>query len=721
MSTDGHVASLEEVRSTPSDSPQRAKSSKKLDGIILKRADDLRAMLSAYAHHYYVLDKPLVSDAVYDQYFRELQALEDEYPELKYPDSPTQRVMGGVADGFESVRHTVPMLSLYTETDHTPAGAEAFHRRVCKALELRHAEEDQLDYVAEVKFDGLAMNLRYEYGRLVRAVTRGDGETGEDVTQNVMTIDDVPKFLKGVLGRKIPVLEVRGEVFMRKDDFEQLNQHLESIGEKKLVNPRNAAAGTVRQHDPKVAAQRRLSFCAYGVGEVMGWELPAYYTEMMMALTNLGIPVDELSRISLKPSMLVQAYNIVNERRQDLPYEIDGVVYKLNSFELQKKLGFVSREPRWACAHKFPAEEAVTKLINIDVQVGRTGALTPVGILVPIFVGGVTVTYASLHNESEIRRKDIRVGDEVIVRRAGDVVPEIVGPVLFKRDPTAATSLNWDLYTYIGGCCPSCKGPIAREPDGLIWRCTNGLACPAQRVQGIIHFASRRMMDIRGLGDKLIEALVEKDMVKRPSDLYRLTIMDMLLHFKDVVGDAVMPAKILKAIDESKDTTLARFIYALGIRHVGETTAKDLANHFGSFDKIANATIPQLFEVRDVGEVVAQSIYDWFQREDNIEEVAALRAAGVSWNESLGQANTDHRPLLGCTVVLTGGLATMTRELAMEKIEKLGGRVSKSVSAKTAFVLLGNEGSSDKIEKAKKFNVPIVDEAWLIKLTEESQ
>lgn len=721
MSTDGHIASLEQIKNTPSDPPQRAKSSKKLDGIILKRADELRQMLEMYAHQYYVLDQPSVSDAVYDQYFRELQALEEEYPELKYPDSPTQRVMGAVADGFVSVQHKVPMLSLYTETDHTPEGAHAFHMRVCKQLGVKHAAEaDDIDYVAEVKFDGLAINLRYEFGRLVQAVTRGDGETGEDVTQNVLTVKEIPHYLKGLLGRKIPVLEVRGEIFIRKEDFELTNQYLESIGEKKLVNPRNAAAGTVRQHDPKVAAMRPLSFYAYGVGEVDGWILPPTYTEMMLELSNLGLPVDDLSRISLKPAMLVQAYNIVKEKRPDLPYEIDGVVYKVNNFELQKKLGFVSREPRWACAHKFPAEEAVTKLLDIEVQVGRTGALTPVGKLDPVFVGGVTVTYASLHNESEIRRKDVRIGDDVIVRRAGDVVPEIVGPVVFNRKGPDGTYLLIDLYTYVGGKCPSCGGPIAKEPDGLIWRCTNGLSCPAQRVQGIIHFVSRRMMDIRGLGEKIIEEMVTKGLVERPSDLYKLGLQHMLM-CTDTIGDGIMPVKLLKAIDESKDTTLSRFLYSLGIRHVGETTAKDLANHFGGLDRIINASIPQLLEVRDVGDIVAQSVYDWFQNEDNLEEVASLRAAGVTWLENLASNIVDNRPLLGCNVVLTGGLATMTREQAMEKIEKLGGRVTSSVSAKTSYVLVGSEPSTAKVEKAKTLGVYLATEDWLINLVKEAQ
>lgn len=706
MSSDGQLMPVDRFAPV---NLSRAKTSTKLDGVSLRRADELRELLTSAAHAYYVMDTPFLSDGVYDAYFRDLQALEERFPELKYPDSPTQKVMGAVGEGFQEVKHTVPMLSLYTETDHTPAGAMEFHRRITKALGLK--EEDPVEYVAEMKFDGLAISLRYEHGRLVRAVTRGDGESGEDVTQNVMTIKDIPKHLKGVMGRQFPVLEVRGEIFMKKADFAAINEHLDSVGEKRLVNPRNAAAGALRQHDPKVTAQRPLSFFAYGIGEVEGWTGQPTYSQMMLVLSNLGFPVNELSMMPIPSSGLLIAYNHIQEHREGLPYEIDGVVYKVNDRALQEKLGFVSREPRWACAHKFPAEEAVTKLTTIEVQVGRTGVLTPVAVLEPIFVGGTTVTYATLHNETEIRRKDIRIGDDVIVRRAGDVVPEIVGPVIFARDKYAATSLQWDLFTYVNGVCPSCKGPILREDGAVAYRCTSGLACPAQREQGILHFAGRRMMDIQGLGDKIVEDLVKTGLVERPSDLYKLQLTDLLP--LETVGMGKTGLNLLKAIDDSKDTTLARFIYALGIRQVGESTAKDLAQHFGTFDKLAMASIDQLLEVRDVGPIVAESIFAYFAREDNLEEVRSLRSSGIAWNDLVGTASTDHRPLLGCAIVVTGTLPSLTREAAIEMLEKLGGRSTSSVSNKTAFVLAGKDASAGKLEKANKHSVPIVDETWL--------
>ena len=540
------------------------------------RAAALRERLRYHAHRYYVLDDPEIPDADYDKLFAELQALEAAHPELLTPDSPTQRVLGAVLEGLVPVRHAVPMLSIHTETDTTGAGAEKFDARVRKALELGEADPP-LAYCGELKFDGLAINLRYEGGLLVHAATRGDGETGEDVTHTVRTIGAIPLRLAGC---DAPVLEVRGEVFMRRDDFEALNERQRAKGERTFVNPRNAAAGVVRNLDAKIAAERRLSFFAYGLGEVRGYEQPPTQSALLDALEAMGVPVSTERTVALGAAGLVAFHDAVAAKRDALPFDIDGVVYKVDALALQQRLGFKSREPRWAVAHKYPAQEQTTILQDIDIQVGRTGKLTPVAKLAPVFVGGTTVSNATLHNQDEIARKDVRIGDTVIVRRAGDVIPEVVGVVLEKRPPHTEA---FDLYRRLKGKCPVCGSEIAREEGEVDWRCSGGLVCPAQRKQAFLHFASRRAMDIEGLGERLVDQLIDGGLARTLPELYRLGVAQLAVLERMADKSA---ANLVAGLEKSKRTTLARFLYALGIRHVGETTAKDLARHFGALDRI---------------------------------------------------------------------------------------------------------------------------------------
>ncbi|MBN8488645.1 MAG: NAD-dependent DNA ligase LigA, partial [Burkholderiales bacterium] len=565
-----------------------------------EQAAALRAQLHHHAHRYYVLDDPAIPDAEYDRLFQALQALEAEHPELLTPDSPTQRVIGRVLDGFAPVRHAVPMLSIRTETDTTPAGAEAFDARVRRELALAE-EAPPVAYAAELKFDGLAINLRYERGVLLQAATRGDGETGEDVTQNIRTINQVPLRLQGA---EPEVLEVRGEVYMRRDDFEALNERQRGLiaagakNEKTFVNPRNAAAGAVRQLDPAIAAKRPLSFFAYGLGEVRGWDVPATHHGLLEALAALGLPVCEHRAVVEGAAGLSAFHQRIGALRDSLPFDIDGVVYKVDDRALQERLGFVTREPRWAVAHKYPAQEQLTRLLDIDIQVGRTGKLTPVAKLEPVFVGGTTVSNATLHNEDEARRKDVRVGDTVIVRRAGDVIPEVVGVVLERRP--ADVGEPFDLYQRLQGRCPVCASPIEREEGGADWRCTGGLTCPAQRKQALLHFAGRRAMDIEGLGDKLVDQLLDAGIVQAVPDLYKLGFT--ALAAMERMGEK-SAQNLLAGIEKSKATTLGRFLFALGIRQVGEATAKDLARHFGTIDRLMDARVEELLEVRDVGPI----------------------------------------------------------------------------------------------------------------------
>ncbi|MCD6077507.1 MAG: ligA [Ramlibacter sp.] len=669
---------------------------------IQERADALRELLHHHAHQYYVLDTPEIPDAEYDRLFRELQELEETHPELLTPDSPTQRVGGRALEGFAKVRHKVPMLSIRTETDIEATGARNFDARVRRELGLKEADAP-IEYVAELKFDGLAISLRYEAGVLVQAATRGDGEIGEDVTQNIRTVGQVPLRLRDAPA----VLEVRGEVFMRRDDFERLNElQREKIAkgaknEKTFVNPRNAAAGAVRQLDPAIARQRPLSFFAYGWGQIEGG--PAFDTHhsVLMALKAWGFPVSDRITVARGADDLIAYHQAVGRDRDALPFDIDGVVYKVNSLALQKQLGFVTREPRWAVAHKFPAQEQLTTVESIDVYVGRTGKLTPVARLQPVFVGGVTVTNATLHNEDEARRKDVRVGDTVIVRRAGDVIPEVVAVVPEKRQAAS------QVFT-MPRTCPVCGSEAVREEGEADYRCTGGLFCSAQRKHAILHFAQRRALDIEGLGEKLVDQMVEAGVIRTLPDLYRLGLANLVT--LERMGEK-SAQNVLAALEKSKHTTLPRFLYGLGIRHVGESTARDLARHFGQLDPIMEASVERLLEVPDVGPIVAESLHAFFQQPHNREVIEQLRACGVQWEEGPPAVQAP-KPLSGKTVVLTGTLPTLSREEAKEMLESAGAKVAGSVSKKTDYVVAGAEAGS-KLDKARELGVAVLDEDGL--------
>ena len=677
-----------------------------------ERAAQLRAALHHHAHLYYTLDAPEIPDAEYDRLFTELDALEAAYPTLRTPDSPTQRVLGRVLDGFTPVHHAVPMLSIRTETDYASTGASAFDARVRKELALP-ADAPPVEYSAELKFDGLAVNLRYVNGQLLQAATRGDGETGEDVTQNIRTIGQVPLRLHSATPPA--VLEVRGEVYMRRDDFEALNERQrEKIAqgqknEKTFVNPRNAAAGALRQLDPAIAAQRPLSFFAYGLGEVQDWaDMPTTHRATMDALAALGLPVCSHRTTAQGADELVAFHQRIGALRDNLPFDIDGVVYKVNALALQQQLGFVSREPKWAVAHKYPAQEQTTTVQAIDVQVGRTGKLTPVAKLAPVFVGGVTVTNATLHNEEEARRKDVRVGDTVIVRRAGDVIPEVVSVVLEHRPP------NTQPYT-APQACPVCGSAVEREEGEVDTRCTAGLYCSAQRKQAILHFAQRRALDIENLGEKLVDQLVDSQLIRTLPDLYQLDI-NTLAGLERMAEKSAQ--NLLQGLEKSKSTTLARFVYGLGIRHVGEATAKDLARYFGNLDAIMAADEASLLQVPDVGPVVAHSIQHFFAEPHNREVVAQLRAVGLHWKEcsrAHNSADAGALPLAGKTVVLTGTLPTLSREHAKAMLEAAGAKVAGSVSKKTHYVVAGSEAGS-KLDKAQELGVAVLDEAGMLAL-----
>ncbi len=671
---------------------------------VSRRAAQLRKQIADYDYWYYVKDSPRVPDAEYDKLFHELQSIEAQHPELVTQDSPTQRVGGKPLDMFRPVRHAMPMLSIRTETDISDQGAVAFDARVRRELGLGETAPP-VEYACELKFDGLAINLRYEQGVLKQAATRGDGETGEDVTQNVKhAIHQIPLSLQGVCPG---ILEVRGEVYMRRDDFENYNERQRELGLPTLVNPRNGAAGSIRQLDPALAARRPLKFFAYGLGEVQGWE-PESHQEILDQLDAWAFPVSSERAVVHGAQGLVEFHRCIAAKRDQLPFDIDGVVYKVNSLALQQRLGFVSREPRWAVAHKFPAEEQITVVRDIDIQVGRTGKLTPVAKLEPVFVGGTTVSNATLHNEDETRRKDVRIGDTVIVRRAGDVIPEVVGVVLEKRP--AKVGAPFDLFKRLHGKCPVCGSAIVREEGEANWRCTGGLFCPAQRKQALLHFASRRALDIEGLGDKLVEQLVDSGIVNTPADLYRLG-MSALVDLERMGEKSAL--NLLEAIEHSRKTTLARFIYALGIRNVGEATAKDLARHFGTLDNLMAADEVRLQQVPDVGPVVAQSITAFFAEPHNCEVIAQLRASGVNWAEHEGE-RIEVLPLSGKIFVLTGTLS-MSRDEAKEKLEARGAKVSGSVSKKTDYVVAGIEAGS-KLDKARELGVTILDEQQFMAL-----
>jgi len=658
------------------------------------RVAELRSEIAAHDHRYYVLDAPIVSDAEYDGLFRELQGLEAQFPALVTPESPTQRVGGAPAATFEAVTHRVPMLSL--NNAFSADEAEAFDRRVRLGLGV-----DEVEYAVEPKFDGLAVSLIYERGRFTIGATRGDGSAGENVTANLRTVGAIPLALAG--NAIPPLVEVRGEVLMLKRDFVALNTAQAARGEKAFANPRNAAAGSLRQLDARITASRRLAFYAYGIGDVRWGSIapPATHEALLLLLAALRFPSTKERAVVRGLAGLLDYYRQMGERRDGLPFEIDGVVYKVNDLALQERLGFASRAPRFAIAHKFPAEEMATEVVGIDVQVGRTGAITPVARLKPVFVGGVTVTNSTLHNEDEVRRKDVRVGDTVIVRRAGDVIPEIVRVVTAKRLAGASAFA-------MPAQCPQCGSAIARLPDEAVARCTGGLFCPAQRKQALLHFASRRAVDIEGLGDKLVDQLVDAGLVRTPADVYTLGIAQLAGLERMAEKSA---ANVVAAIEKSKDTTLARFIFGLGIRHVGEATAKDLARHFGGLDALLEADFVALLEVRDVGPVLAESIVRFVAEKHNRDVIAGLRAAGVRWSESEPQRASAGR-LAGLTFVLTGTLPTLSREDAKARIEADGGKVAASVSKKTSYVIAGTDSGS-KLEKARALGVPILDEDGL--------
>jgi len=659
------------------------------------RAADLRREIDAHNYRYYGLDAPTVSDAEYDGLFRELQTLEARYPGLARQDSPTQRVGGAPAAAFDTVTHRVPMLSL--NNAFADAEVEAFDRRVRDGL----GSDAEVEYAVEPKFDGLAISLTYERGRFVVGATRGDGSSGENVTPNLRTVRAIPLALAG--NAVPPLIEIRGEVVMLKRDFDALNAAQAARGEKTFANPRNAAAGSLRQLDARITASRRLAFFAYGVGQVDWGKAapPATHDALMRRLAALHCAVTMERRVVTGLAGLLGYYRTVEARRATLPFQIDGVVYKVNDLTVQERLGYVSRAPRFAIAHKFPAEEMATVVLAIDVQVGRTGAITPVARLAPVFVGGVTVTNATLHNEDEVRRKDVRVGDTVIVRRAGDVIPEVVR-VLTEKRPRGAAEFAMPTH------CPECGSAVLRLPDEAVARCTGGLVCPAQRKQALLHFASRRALDIEGLGDRLVDQLVDAARVRTPADLYGLRIADLAALERMAEKSA---ANVVAAIDRSRRTTLARFIFALGIRHVGEATARDLARHFGDLDALLAADEAGLLEVPEVGPVLAESIASFFAEPHNRGVIHDLRAAGVHWPDAKPQRAAPGR-LAGLTFVLTGTLPTLTREDAKARIEAAGGKVAGSVSQKTSYVVAGEEAGS-KLEKARSLGVPVLDEDGL--------
>ena len=671
-------------------------------GAIASRMRELEKELERWNYEYYVLDAPSVPDSEYDKAFRELSELEKAHPNLKSAASPTERVGGAARSDLTKVRHAVPMLSIHTETDFEAAGAKAFDERVRKALDLNDNDEP-VEYDVELKFDGLAMNLRYESGVLVSAATRGDGLVGEDVTANVKTIRTIPLHLP----EGVPeILEVRGEVIMHKADFERLNDEQRLEGLKPFVNPRNAAAGCLRQLDPKITAKRKLSFYAYGLGEVSD-TVALTHSGILDRLQKWGFPVAEQHRVVKGWEALAQFHDWVKSIRQNLPFEIDGVVYKVNSLALQNELGFISREPRWACAHKYPPEEALTEVLGIDVQVGRTGKLTPVARLKPVFVGGVTVSNATLHNEDFIAELGLKIGDTVVVRRAGDVIPEVVRVLAQRR---TGKELDFVMPEH----CPVCGSETFRDEEEKDTRCTGGLFCPAQRRESLVHFASRLALNIDGLGEKVIDQRLEADLIKTPADLYRLTEEKLLS--LDRFGKK-SAANLLEALQKSKETTLARFIYALGIRHVGESTARDLASHFRSLEALMNADGKALLEVNDVGEVIAQSITHFFEEEHNREVISNLLAQGVHW--PVPEQSEINEKVSGKTFVLTGTLPSMRREEAKSLLLAQGAKVASSVSKKTDYVVAGAEAGS-KLEKARALGVTVIDEQQMLELLKGS-
>ncbi|MEK6748252.1 MAG: NAD-dependent DNA ligase LigA [Pseudomonadota bacterium] len=663
------------------------------------RAQNLRAQINYHSYRYYVLDAPEIPDAEYDRLMRELEVLEAQYPELVTADSPTQRVGAKPVAEFAEVKHPVPMLSLTNA--YTDEEVQAFDQRVREKLGV-----EQIEYVAEPKLDGLALSLLYKDGLLVRGATRGDGEHGEDVTQNVRTIRSIPLAL---IGNGFPrALEIRGEVYMPKQGFEALNTLQREHGEKEFANPRNAAAGSLRQLDARITATRPLEFYCYGVGQAEGGALATRHSDVLMQLRLWGCRVSNETKVVSGAAGCLEYYRHIGARRNTLPFEIDGVVYKVNVFDLQRQMGFVAKAPRWAVAHKFPPQEELTTVLAIDIQVGRTGALTPVARLAPVQVGGVTVTNATLHNEDEVARKDVRVGDTVIVRRAGDVIPEVVGVVVARRPP------HTHKFT-MPSVCPIC-GSDAIKPEGeAVTRCMGGLFCMAQRKEAIRHFAARRAMDIEGLGDKLVDQLVETGLVHSAADLYTLDATQ--LANLERMGEK-SARNLMEALERSKNTTLARFLFALGIREAGEATALTLAQFFGNLESIAVANEELLMTAPDIGPVVAANIAAFFRQAHNREIIEKLLAAGITW-PPVARAHHD-APLQGKTCVITGTLTSMTRDEAKAHLQRLGAKVSGSVSKKTDFVIAGAEAGS-KLDKARELGVKVMNEQDLLHLVEPSK
>jgi len=657
---------------------------------VVERVRELRTEIEHHNYRYYVLDDPEISDAEWDRLMRELRALEAAHPELVTPDSPSQQVGAPAKAGFGEVRHEVPMLSL----DNAFEGEDvlAFDRRIRERL----GSDAEVSYACEPKMDGLAVSVTYEEGVMVRAATRGDGTTGEDVTHNVRTIRSVPFRLRGKGWPRI--LEARGEVFMPVAGFEEMNRRAADRGEKVFVNPRNAAAGSLRQLDPRITASRPLEMFFYGVGLVEKGKLPERHSEILARMQEWGLLHAPDVSVCRGVDGLLAYYDHIGRRRSKLPYQIDGVVYKVDSLEEQRRLGFVARAPRWAVAHKFPAEEEMTVVQGIEWQVGRTGALTPVARLEPVFVGGVTVSNATLHNIDELHRKDVRVGDSVMIRRAGDVIPEVV-KVIAERRPARTRVVQ------LPDSCPVCGSAVVKEEGEAIARCSGGLYCPAQRKETLRHFASRRAMDIEGLGSRLIEQLVDGEHVRTAADLYGLTVEQFAALERMAEKSA---ANVVSALEASKETTLPRFLFALGIRDVGEATAAGLAAHFGSLEALMKASPGEIEEVPDVGPVVAGHVHAFLQEGHNREVIAALRRQGVRWPD-IPVAERSALPLAGKSFVLTGTLQTMDRGAAQEKIRALGGKASGSVSAKTDYVVAGASAGS-KLQKAEKLGVPVIDE-----------
>ncbi len=659
----------------------------------------LRDEINRHNYLYYVLDSPEIPDGEYDRLLRELQSLEAQHTELITIDSPTQRVGAAPIAAFGTVRHRLPMLSLDNAFDDDEV--VAFDRRICERLAA-----EAVEYVAEPKLDGLAISIRYERGQLVQAATRGDGESGEDVTHNVRTIPTVPLRLMGSGWPEL--LEVRGEVYMPTAGFEAFNERARASDEKEFVNPRNAAAGSLRQLDPRITATRPLALFCYGVGEVLAGTLPDNHFAILEQLKQWGFCINpEIRRVS-GVTGLIEYFAMIGEKRAGLAYEIDGVVYKVNDLSQRETLGFVSRAPRWAIAHKFPAQEALTKVLDIEVQVGRTGAVTPVARLEPVFVGGVTVSNATLHNADEVQRKDVRVGDTVIVSRAGDVIPRVASVVLSKRP---AEAVPFVMPTK----CPVCDSDVIKPEGEAVARCSGGLYCAAQRKEAIKHFASRRAVDIDGLGDKLIEQLVDSDIIHDPADLYHLT-QEQLAKLERMAEKSA--ANIIAALEQSKTTTLARFLFGLGIREVGEATAQALANGFGNLSAIMVADETRLQQTPDVGPIVAAHIHAFFQQPHNLEVINKLLAAGLHWPDV--EVTETVLPLSGQTVVLTGTMETLSRDQAKERLQALGAKVAGSVSKKTSFVVAGAEAGS-KLTKAEELGVEVMDEAGLLALLQRHE